>query len=126
MVNGTDIYQDHKGYYIECKWWSRKKAVGGNNALVMNSEPSGYFMAKEYKPQTKDTEEYSNAMRLPYESTTIKTIDHVEGMQKDDLVLFNGNSWRVTSFNSNVIIKTTEFGGDEPSRETYIELLKGA
>ncbi len=91
----------------------------------MDSEPSGYFMAMEYKPYTKDTEDYSNAMRVPYQTTTIKTVDHVEGMAKDDLVFFNGDIWRVALISSSVLTKTTEFGADEPSRITYIELAKG-
>lgn len=125
MVSGTDIYQDHKGYYLSCQWWSRESVVGGNNALVMKGEPSGYFMAKEYKPKTKSAEDYSDAMRFPFQTATLKTIDHVEGMAKDDLVLFNGDKWRVSTISSDAVTKTTEFGGGEPSRITYITLTKG-
>ena len=124
---GFDLMQSRNTYNETCKWWTRNEDDEyTSDELVMKRVPSGHFQAKEINPESKQNRIIGNAFMFDRTNITIKSPDNLENIKNNDIVLFRGEKWIVSSVQkTKARAQRTFFALDKNvSHYWYIELRK--
>ena len=122
-----DMFQNHNGYNERCKWWKRNEDdIYEPDELIMKRVPTSVFYAKEIAPETANAEIFGGDFVFSKDNTTIKTPDNILGIDKNDLIEYQGEKWIVENAQkSKAKIQQTLFANDKNcSHFFYIELRK--
>lgn len=106
--------------------WIKVADTGEDDELIMQRQPSGYFMAKEISAETYDSGIIGGAFRHDRSTVTIRTPENVIGLKNDCLVKYQDDVWRVVSVQRrNIRNGMTEFAiEDEVPHFFYIQLRR--
>ena len=124
---GFDLMQSRNTYNEHCKWWARNEAdMYTSDELIMNRVPSGHFQAKEINPELKQNRIVGNTFMFDRTNITIKSPDNLENIKNNDLILFRGEKWIVSSVQkTKARAQRTFFALDKNvSHYWYLELRK--
>lgn len=124
---GFDLMQSRNTYNETCKWWTRNEDDEyTSDELVMKRVPSGHFQAKEINPESKQNRIVGNAFMFDRTNITIKSPDNLEKIKNNDIVLFRGEKWIVSSVQkTKARAQRTFFALDKHiSHYWYLELRK--
>lgn len=118
-----DLRIGNRGYFYFCKYWKRDISQPmDNDKLILFNKPNGEFRAKIISEKDNNTQDVAGVFRIKQEGITIETREKVD-IEKDDLVLFKGKKWIVTSVRISEIQKSAYYDND-PSKITTIGLQK--
>lgn len=124
---GFDLMQSRNTYNETCKWWTRNEDDEyTSDELVMKRVPSGHFQAKEINPESRQNRIIGNAFMFDRTNITIKSPDNLEKIKNNDIVLFRGEKWIVSSVQkTKARAQRTFFALDKNvSHYWYLELRK--
>lgn len=100
----VDIYHSRRTMFNRCVYWN----VSGQRAaedIVMDTEPSGIFYAKEISPNANRPQEIMNIFMFDDNTITLLTEDNVSDMKKNSIVRYAGQLWRVTNISRSIHLK---------------------
>jgi len=122
-----DLFQSRAMYNEPCKWWTRdERDKFDSDELIMRRIPSGTFMAKEVTAEQRQNMVVSGVFMFDRSNITIKSPDNLEGIKENDIVLFRGEKWIVSSTQrSKSRMQNTFFASSKNcSHFWYLELRK--
>lgn len=122
-----DLFQSRREYNELCKWWSRdERDENTSDELIYKRIPTGTFLAKEVSPESIQNNVISGSFMFDRTTTTIKSVDNLNGIKQNDLILFRGEKWIIASVQrSKSKVQNTLFAIDKNcSHYWYIELRK--
>lgn len=119
MVN---IYTSRRDYFDKVVYWKRNENIRDLAKYVYENKPDGLFYAKEITAESKESQQISNAFLFDNANITIYTEDAID-IEKNDIVKYENEIWRVVNIQKNFIHKTHQFMKKGYYR-TFIQLTR--
>ena len=110
--------------FDKCKYWAvDEEEYVDENEITHLFEPSGYFDAKQINAIENSPQVISGVFMFDSNRTTIQTNDDVEDIQKNYLVEFRNEIWRVENVQRTPIRKNYQFS-EEVTYTYYLRLKR--
>ena len=119
---GVNIYTSRRDTFDKVFYWKRNEDIKDLAKYVYETKPDGLFYAKEITPESEDGQQINNAFMFDNTTITIYTEDSVK-IEKNDIVKYDDEIWRVVNVQRQHIHKTHQFMKNGFYR-TYLQLTR--
>lgn len=110
--------------FIECQYWKVNNEDYQNDRIVYENEPSGFFRAKEVNSYNEDNQVLGEAFMVSQYNVTLESHDDLSDLNVNDLVVYEGNIYRVDSCQRVPIKKQKMFMANSFSNSYFISLRR--
>lgn len=110
--------------FIDCQYWKTNENNYKNDRIVYENEPSGFFRAKEVNSYAEDNQVIGQAFMVTQYSVTLESHDDLSDLSMNDLVVYEGNIYRVDSCQRTPVKKQKMFMGNSYSNTFFITLRR--
>ena len=119
---GVNIYTSRRDFFDQVLYWRRNEGIRDLAIYVYETKPDGIFYAKEITPESEESQQVNNAFLFDNQTITIYTEDSIN-INKNDIVKYDNEIWRVVNVQKNHIHKTHQFMKHGFDR-TYLQLTR--
>lgn len=93
-----------------CIYWKQDESeYYDKNEIGYLKKPEGKFYAKEVNAQQDSSQTVGGVFMFDSSTVTLKTDDNVSNINKNDIVKYNDEMWRVVSIQKKPIRKNAQF-----------------
>jgi hypothetical protein len=118
-----DLWSSRRDKFIECKYYSQNENdYVGDDEIAHFDTPTGIFFASEVGPKTSGSQVVAELFMVEEVTAVLKTEDDVSELKKNDIVAYEGKSYRVESVQKTVQNKQRNFLRKAYSATYYISL----
>lgn len=118
-----DLWSSRRDKFIECEYFSQiENDYVEDDEIAHFDVPTGKFYASEVGPKTSSLQVVAELFMVEEVTTVLKTEDDVSDLKKNDIVAYEGKSYRVESVQKTVQNKQRNFLRKAYSATYYISL----
>lgn len=118
----VDIYTSRRHNFDKVWYWKRNDAIKDLSKYVYETQPDGFFYAREMSPAATDNAQVQNVYLYDKSNISLATEDKVN-LEVNDIVKYADEIWRVNNVQRAIIGKTHQFMKRVAYR-TYIQVTK--
>ena len=100
MTDGCiDLFTSRRVSYNRCYYYSqiRTEGIVERSEIVYKEKPTGSFCVREETDEVDSVNEVVGSFRFDRKTITLKTYEDATKLQRDELVLYQGRIWLVSS-----------------------------
>lgn len=110
--------------FERCTYWKVKENDYHNNQIVYERNPDGFFFAKEINSYTNNNQVLADAFLTEEINITLESHDDLSNLKTNDLVLYDGEVFRVDSIQKVTVKKQRMLMDHSLSFTYYISLRR--
>lgn len=119
-----DLNTSRRDMFDLCQFWSQENNIDliPMDELAHKKKPTGEFYAKEMNSLSVQNQIVGETFMFQETTITLKTVDDVSLLKRNDIVLYDGKYYRVERLQFDKIKKQRQFLKSNYSQITYITL----
>lgn len=118
-----DLWSSRRDKFIECEYFSQNESdYIENDEIAHNVKADGVFFASEVGPRTSGSQVIAELFMVEEVSAVLKTEDDISKLKKNDIVRYEGKSYRVENVQKTTMNKQRNFLRKSYSATYYVSL----
>ena len=106
-----DLFTNRRVSYNRMYYFSqlRSEDIVDRSEIAHKEKPSGFLNVREVSDEQDSMNNVGGSMRFERTTVRLKTYDNASKLQRDDIVLYQGRYWNISSINKKKMQRRNQF-----------------